>query len=411
MTLKSRAHAVVLAVVAVLLIGGPAQAQCCNTATGDGALISNTSGDYNTATGWGSMSTNSTGSYNTATGEESLNFNTTGAENTATGGRALFRNRTGYDNTATGRGALFTNDSGFYNTATGAFSLTSNISGVYNTATGFRALRHNTTGYANTASGLDALYSNTTGYWNTATGASALHNNTTGYFNTATGLNTLYSNTTGSYNIATGLGALQNNTTGYANIALGLQAGYNVTTGHDNIDIANRGVAGESDTIRIGTSGVQVATHIAGIHGEGATGGLAVYVTSDDKLGVQLSSRRVKDDIRDMGAASQGLLRLRPVTFRYTQAGADGARPLQYGLIAEEVAEVSPELVAYDRAGQPQTVLYHALPAMLLNELQRQERQLEGQAAELTALRSRLAIIEAALSGAGGPQAALTGSR
>ena len=214
-----------------------------------------------------------------------------------------------------------------------------------NTASGYEALYFNN-GYQNTASGTFALHSNSTGEGNTASGYAALYSNTTGDYNTASGTAALYSNTTGSYNIASGVSALSSNTTGSGNIALGVSAGNNLTIGSNNIDIGNSGVAGESNTIRIGTTGTQTATYMAGIWGGNPGGGLSpVYVNSSGQLGTQASSRRFKKDIADMAAASEALLSLKPVTFHYK---SDTKGIPQFGLIAEDVAKVNPDLVVRD---------------------------------------------------------------
>ena len=229
----------------------------------------------------------------------------------------------------------------------------------------------------------------------------ALLSNTTGNFNTATGMEALNQNTTGDNNTALGLNALARNTTGSNNTAIGEGAGFFLTTGNHNIHIGNAGNDADTQRIRIGTVGVHTTASIAGIFGARVLGnGVPVEVNSNGQLGTVLSSRRVKDDIRDMDGASEGLSKLRPVTFRYKAESATGPRSIEYGLIAEEVAEIYPELVVRDKDGQPAGVRYHVLPAMLLNELQRQQRVIEAQAAqvreqtrlidELTARLSRL---------------------
>jgi hypothetical protein len=241
--------------------------------------------------------------------------------------------------------------------------------GSYNTATGSSALGTNTTGNANTATGISALYNNTTGGGNTADGVQALHHNIAGGNNTAAGFNALYQNRSG-----------QNN------IGLGLNAGFNLTTGNNNIDIGNRGVAGESNTIRIGTQGTQNATFIAGISGN-AVLRTDVVVTSTGRLGILASSARFKRDIRDMGTLSSNLLKLRPVTFRYKD---DPAGTPQYGLVAEEVARLYPELVSYGADGRVESVRYSMLTSMLLNEMQKQTRQNKEQAEQLQREASQL---------------------
>ena len=351
-------------------------------------------GTYNTFLGALAGNLSMTGGSNTATGYQALYSNTTGASNTASGYQALWANTTGAGNTATGFDALSANTTGNNNTANGYLALYANTTGPDNTANGYAALAANTTGAANTASGYQALAANTTGNDNTASGMFALYSDTTGNYNTAIGAYALYSDTTGSGNVALGANALYSNSTGTGNVAIGGSAGVNATTGNANIYIANAGVAAEQNTIRIGVQGTQTATFIAGISGgTTAAGAVPVLVDIYGQLGTTSSSRRFKYDINDMDQASNGLLRLRPVTFRYKQAQNDGSHPLQYGLIAEEVATVYPDLVQFDKTGEPQTVLYHLLPAMLLNEMQKQHGQIEALKQENTELRQQLQAV------------------
>ena len=192
-----------------------------------------------------------------------------------------------------------------------------------------------------------------------------------------------------------GVLALLLSTTGNDNIAIGFAAGFQVSAGSNNIHIGNLGLPADTALIRIGTGGTQTATFIAGISGV-PVAGVPVMVDGNGQLGVEAaSSRRVKDDIRDMEEASEGLAKLRPVTFRYKAESATGPRSIEYGLIAEEVAEIYPELVVLDKDGQPSGVRYHALPAMLLNELQRQHRVIEAQTRLLDELIARLSRLEA----------------
>jgi hypothetical protein len=344
-----------------------------NTANGAQTLFSNTTGTSNTATGLNALYSNTTGNYNTANGAQVLFSNTTGRYNTATGVSALSANTTGNSNTAYGFDALLSNTSGGGNTATGVEALYHNTTGLANTANGFDALFRNTIGFGNTAIGENALTHNTTGNHNTANGGSALYSNTTGANNTASGVSALLDNIIGAGNTASGFEALYNNT-GSWSIGLGYQAGKNLTTGARNIDIGNGGVAGESSTIRIGDT--QYATYIAGISGKTATGGAAVFVTASGKLGTVTSSRRFKKDIADMDAASEALLALHPVTFRY-KPELDKAGIPQYGLVAEEVAEVNPDLVVRDEKGEIYTVRYEAVNAMLLNEFLKEHRKVQ----------------------------------
>jgi hypothetical protein len=199
--------------------------------------------------------------------------------------------------------------------------------------------------------------------------------NTIGNQNTGTGYFAVYQNTTGSNNTGYGYSALLNNTTGGGNIALGNFAGSNLTTGNNNIDIGNLGVVGEADTIRIGTQGTQTKTFIAGIRGAGVTG-VAVKINAAGQLGTAPSSARFKQNIRLMDKASEAILALKPIAFRYKkELDPDGAP--QFGLVAEEVEKVNPDLVARDSEGKVYTVRYEAVNAMLLNEFLKQHRTVQ----------------------------------
>jgi hypothetical protein len=320
----------------------------------------------------------------TAYGSQSLYNNTTGSFNTATGFRSLYSNTGGEDNTAIGYETLTFNTNGNFNTAIGCLALYSNIGtaplgGDLNTATGFTALFSNTYGSENTANGSSALSSNTTGIWNTATGAFALVHNTIGSSNTADGVTALQFNVGGTDNTAVGFDAL-GYTTGSQNVALGSGAGEGLTTGDDNIDIGFSvlGEPGEEKTIRIGSSsGIfqQTRTFIAGISGTAVTGTAAV-IDGSGQLGVAASSARFKDEIKPMDKASETILSLKPVTFRY-KPEIDPKRAPQFGLVAEEVAKVAPDLVARDQQGKPYTVRYEAVNAMLLNEFLKEHRKVE----------------------------------
>ena len=310
---------------------------------------------------------------NTAEGTNALLHLTTGSDNTAIGFNALFSNTRGHDNTATGFYALINNTTGYANTATGVVALSSNTTGYDNTATGVQALNNNNAGVNNTATGFAALGNNTTGDNNTATGFSALRFNETGSQNTATGLQALQNNTTGFRNTADGNGALNNNT-GSNNIGLGFNAGANLTTGSNNIDIGNSGAGGESNTIRIGSA--QTRTFIKGISGA-VVSGAAVVVNAGGQLGMAPSSARFKQEIQDMDKASDVLLALRPVSFRY-KPEIDPEGVPQFGLVAEEVEKVNPDLVVRDRDGKAYTVRYDAVNAMLLNEFLKEHRKVEN---------------------------------
>jgi len=276
-------------------------------------------------------------------------------------------------NTFLGDGALGNNPAGYSDTAIGAFALISTTSGSYNTASGFSALTTNTTGGENTATGAYALFFNTTGFNNTASGNGALFANTTGGNNTANGYDALFYNTTGGSNTAEGYRALYNSTTGSNNIALGKGAGINLTTGSNNIEIGSAGVAAEANTIRLGTVGTQQATYIAGISGTTVAGGVGVIVDTAGHLGTVVSSERFKDQIRPMDNASEAILALKPVTFRYKHDLDPEGIP-QFGLVAEDVEKVNPDLIARDEQGKPYTVRYEAVNAMLLNEFLKEHK-------------------------------------
>ena len=354
-----------------------------NTAFGRSALQANTTGVANTATGVNALFSNTTGGSNTASGVSALLFNTTGSGNTATGTGALRENTTGFFNTATGVSTLVNNTTGTDNTAIGHQALLSNTTGNVNTAVGADALTSNTTGTSNTASGVSALASNTTGNNNTAAGGSALESNTIGNLNTASGFQALQDNTAGVQNTAIGAKALKKST-GTKNIGIGFQAGVSLIVGNNNIYIGNQGAGDEFQTIRIGTA--QGRTFIAGIGSTPVSGAIVMVDTGTGQLGSgPPSSARYKQDIETMGHRSAGVLQLRPVTFAYR---GDAGGTAHYGLVAEEVAAVYPELVVRAATGEVQTVKYLELIPMLLNELQRQQQTLERQQRELTELRT-----------------------
>jgi hypothetical protein len=340
-----------------------------NTAEGEDALFSLTDGTDNTATGF-----------------DALYFNTTGNFNTANGALALYSNSTGLFNTATGASALYSNTSGGGNTAIGDHALFSNTNGGPNTAIGWQALYSTTSSGFNTAIGIQALYSNTNGGNNTAIGDLALKSNTTAAGNTAIGEAALFANTTGFTNTATGAGALENNTTGSNNIAVGVAAGLHLTHGNNNIDIGSdvRG-GGEFRTIRIGTTPTHERTFIAGISGVTVAGGVGVIVDTNGQLGTVVSSERFKDGIKPMDNASEAILALKPVTFRYKKELDPEGVP-EFGLVAEDVEKVNPALVARGADGKAFTVRYEAVNAMLLNEFLKEHKKVEKQEATITRL-------------------------
>jgi hypothetical protein len=293
-------------------------------------------------------------------------------------------------NTFLGDDALILNTTGLGNTAVGEFALRNTTSGFSNTALGASTLALNTVGEVNTGSGAGTLFFNTTGSHNTASGGSALFNNTVGNDNTASGSTALFNNKEGNKNVAVGKEALLNNTTGSSNIALGESAGSNLTTGSNNIAIGNKGVAGESNTIRIGKKGTQTTTVIAGINGATVAGGIAVLIGSNGRLGTMTSSARFKDAIKPMDKASEAILALKPVTFRYKHELDPKGIP-QFGLVAEDVEKVNPDLVARDDQGKPYSVRYEAVNAMLLNEFLKEHRKVEEQEAIIGELKATTA--------------------
>ncbi len=366
-----------------------------NVAVGYHALNANVSGNSNTAVGWSALSQDVTTilGQNTAIGWGALQTNTVGTDNTAVGNAAMFRNITGIDNTAVGSSALRNNTTGGSNTAVGYHTLLNNTTGGNNIAVGYQALLNNTTGGNNTASGFIALIGNTTGSFNTATGRQSMLLNSTGNENTATGVNTLFQNTTGNQNTAMGVTALQFNASGNRNVAIGHAALNNITTGSlniavgpsagtnlngansNNIAIGNSGVGGDSGVIRIGTAGIHTRNFQAGIFGV-AVAGVPVVIDGAGQLGVIPSSIRYKENVQDMNEKSSPIFNLRPVIFSYK---ADTSHKEQFGLIAEEVNKVMPALVVRGADGQIETVKYHELTSLLLNELIKQHRIIEKQ--------------------------------
>jgi len=398
---------------AMTLVVTPQVTSNQSTATGTNALLDNTTGTGNTADGYEALEKNTTGYgnvgsgsfallnntsgyYDSANGAYALYFNTTGADNTANGYAALFENTTGHDNAANGSYALCYDTTGYYNAANGSYALCFDTTGTDNTASGFAALLENTTGHDNTANGTYALCYGTTGAFNAANGAYALCYNTTGTENTANGFAALLENTTGASNTAEGMDALENNTTGSNNISVGDEAGSALTTGNNNIDIGSAGASAEANTIRLGTQGTQTAAYVAGIFGATATSGAPVYVTSTGHLGTLTSSAKFKRNIQDMGDASDALLALRPVTFQY-KPEIDPAGTPQFGLIAEEVEKVNPDLVIHDANHQIYTVRYEAVNAMLLNEFQKQHQTIAEQQATIAKQQRALAAQKALL--------------
>jgi hypothetical protein len=254
-----------------------------------------------------------------------------------------------------------------------------NTDGTRNTATGSQALFSNTTGGANTAIGKFALHSNTIGNQNTADGIAALASNTEGTSNTAIGGFALV-DSTGSNNTAVGSGALFDNTSGAFNVALGASAGANATTGSNNVYIGAgvRGVAGESN-----------ACYIASIFSQTSANGIPVLINNNNKLGTMTSSRRFKKDIRPMDKVSEALFSLEPVTFHYKKE-IDPAGTSQFGLVAEDVEKVNPDLIVRDQEGKPYSVRYDQVNAMLLNEFLKEHRKVQDLERGMAALTAQV---------------------
>ena len=356
------------------------------TAAGDHALQALTLGVGNTGIGTFSLFSVTAGSFNTAVGAGSLDLNT-GDSNTATGAAALLFNTTGTKNTAVGTAALEFNDTAEQNTATGAFALFSHVSGNANTAIGANALFSDVSGQLNTAVGASALFTVNNGFngsFNTAIGSGALFSNT-GSDNTAIGGTALGSTTTGHGNTAVGISALPSNTTGSNNIALGAFAGQGVTTSSNVISIGAQG------------SNTDNSCFIGQIFSASSPGGSAVFIDVNNRLGTVVSSKRFKEDIQQMGTVSEALFALKPVSFHYKKQ-IDPAGKSQFGLVAEDVEKVNPDLVVRDKEGNAYSVRYDQVNAMLLNEFLKEHRKVQEQDATITLLKSNDATQEAKIS-------------
>lgn len=299
--------------------------------------------------------------------------------NTFLGDDALVANTNGSENTAVGASALKSNTSGFSNTAIGEEALANETTGHVNTAIGHLALYSNTNGNGNIAIGEGALYGNIGAIGNVAVGVNVLGYNMVGICNTAVGYEAMYLNASGNNNVAYGENALGGNSSGNNNIGIGYSGGANLTTGDNNIDIGNGGVGGEAQVMRLGTEGKQTTTYIAGIAQTPLVAGsaMAVGITSNGQLGIRASSARFKEAIKPMSKASEAILALQPVTFRYKKAFDPEGLP-QFGLVAEDVAKVDPDLVVRDEKGKPFTVRYDEVNAMLLNEFLKEHHKVEA---------------------------------
>ena len=359
-----------------------------STVQGDDALLNLSTGTDNTAIGFKALLSDTSGNFNTAVGSQALTSSTIGSSNVAIGWQALFSNQDGNSNIGIGYQALYENTSGSDNIAIGHLALNTNTA-FANTAIGWLAARLNPTGNSNTAVGASALYANQ-GSNNCAFGAVALGANTTssGSNNTAIGAEALALNY-GSNNTAIGSSAGDMIQAGDNNIFIGVSAGARIEGGSNNIEIGAMGKHGDQGDIRIGTQGLQKNVHIAGIYGRTVPQGVAVVTDNLGHLGTITSSARFKEAIKPMDKASEAILALKPVTFRYKKE-IDPNRTPEFGLVAEDVEKVNPDLVARDDQGKPFTVRYEAVNAMLLNEFLKEHRKVAEQEATITELKAEL---------------------
>jgi len=424
--MKSRAP-IFRVVLAILYVGSFGQIEAVTpppdggypnftTAEGTNALGNLASGAANTAAGWYSLFTISIGSFNTGIGAGTLALNTADS-NTAVGAAALLLNTSGSLNTAVGTDALVSNDEGEHNTAIGAFALSSNTggmnrgsnntaigyqalyssvgdasnTGVLNTATGYQALYSSTRANFNSGFGARALFSTTVGEDNCAFGREALLNNVDGFDNSGFGTAALHDSVDGGQNVAFGENALGHTEHGNRNTAIGVVAGGNID-GDGNVCIGAfvQGETGVNDTTYI--RNVNTLVQPIAVDTDGVTVRL-----SDGRLGHGVSSRRYKQDIKPMDKASEALYALKPVTFHYKKE-IDPAQTLDFGLVAEEVAEVNPELAVRDRDGKISNYRRDAVNAMLLNEFLKAHRRIEEQQAMIAQLKADGANQEVVIS-------------
>jgi len=362
MKIRSKILMVILPVVACFAFLPGARAICnegCgdnfNTFEGENALINLGIGAGNTAFGWEALAFTSATSFNTGIGGGALALNNSD-NNTAVGAGAMLLNLSGTQNVAVGTDALLNNDSGSDNNAIGAFALFSNIGGTFNNAHGRNALTANL-GDENNAMGDDAMDSNTTGSFNTAMGDDAL----------------------------------DGCTTGSSNVAVGDEAGTAVVAG-SNIICIGAGVTGGGGPFQ----DFDNTCFIGSIFGEPTSDPgtqTAVYVDQFNVVGIFNSSRQYKHDIQPMDKSSETLYQLKPVTFKFN---SDVKGSTQYGLIAEDVAQVDPQLVVR-KNGETVTVRYEQINSMLLNEFLKEHKKVEEQQASISQLKSEMQTMVAQL--------------
>jgi len=329
-----------------------------------------------------------------------------GKGNTFTGSSAGARNSTASYNTFYGDEAGFSNTTGTANSFIGALAGANTVNANYNTFVGYISGENDSSGSANSFLGAYAGFANTTGNSNAYFGASAGATSSTGNENAFFGAEAGGGVTTGNTNTFIGSFAGQSETTGSNNIFVGALAGNDASTGSNNIYIGTAGCGtscSENNTIRIGGDnnqgfGQQSSAYIVGVYTAVVPSGVPVYINANGQLGTQTSSLRFKEQVQDMGDSTSGLMKLRPVTFVYKPEYANGDASMQYGLIAEEVAKVYPELVAYDKDGKPYSVRYQYLSSMLLNEAQKEHRRAEADEVVISSQEKRISDLENRLS-------------
>jgi hypothetical protein len=383
-----------------------------NTAVGQDALFSVTTGVWNVGVGVDALRNTTEGNQNTGIGYQTLFSNTTGDHHTGIGSQALFNNTTGNDNVGVGFRTLFTNTSGNRNTGMGYRTLAFNDTGNDNTAVGWNALYNNRSGAGeNTAVGAQALRGNLSSEFNLAAGNGALRSfNGTGIndgANTALGSIALEVLTSGQENVAVGRRALEFLTSGERNVGVGWRSGDGLTTGSGNTFIGDRAGTNEGpdvdNVICLGTRGDTQGPgqttpdrcyigNIVGVSTGGPSPSVNVIIDQDGQLGTVASSRRFKKDIKPMEQASEDILKLKPVTFHYKNRDVKNDQTPEFGLIAEDVEQVNRDLVVYGKDGKLWSVRYDAVNAMLLNEFLKEHKKVEKQQASIADLKSTVAL-------------------
>src|SRR6266487_194418 len=343
---------------------------------------------FNTAEGFGALFALTTGTFNTALGFKALNADTSGGSNTAVGGQALLHNNTGSFNTAIGENALVFNTGGSFNMALGQGALANNLTGNSNTAMGFQALNTNTTDN-NTGVGFQTLSGNISGgSFSTAVGfqADQVSNNNS---NDAFGYQSLLNVTTGGFNVAMGVRTLNDLIDGSFNTAIGNNAGDGLVHGSFNLFLGQGVFAGAATE--------SFHTYIKNVYSTPTGLARIVRVLPSGLLGTfEASARRFKDDIKPMDKASEVILALKPVTFHYKKE-MDPQGTLMYGLVAEEVEKVIPEMVTHDEKGQIDGVRYESINMMVLNEFLKEHQKVQELEATVAQQKKGMELLAAQL--------------